>query len=153
MLYDNGSTTQQLSKNEQNARDSQELGALKEAARANSEQRERENIAVAAKTEGEQSLLSRLSAALFQRDQRAVEAPQSAFLGSTQALATQQGQEQAGYEREQNFENLKRFDRMFGDGEGLSEIEINNVEALMNSSKGWSDTEIRDMALNNKVRR
>lgn len=153
MLYDDGSTTQQLNRNEKNAQAAQELNALKEAAKASNEEKRMKQIATEARNFGRNEAVSEVENIIAEAQQ-----PQRSrglfdfFVGnipeSTQNLAAEQGQEQAAYEREQNFKNLERLDRMIGAGTGLSEEELNNINVLMNSSKNWTDSEIMDMALN-----
>lgn len=206
MLYDNGSTTQQLSINEKNAKDSKELSDLKESARMANEAKERENIAVQSRALGEESLMNKIENRLAQnyqiqeqqmRDREAGfnnqpvsnstfaqenRAGVSQNLGQAikskmqsagnslgglfdyftedsrasekdlrmQELADNQLLEQEDYDRNQNFESIKRLDSIFGPDAELSEIEMNNAKVLMESDKNWSDKEIRDMALNNK---
>jgi hypothetical protein len=196
MLYDNGSTTQQVSMNEKNARAAEELIRLKENARLKAEQQKKRQIATAAQDLGRQEVLSEIenkltknfeiqqmadreaiannaplstsqyavdsrnnvSQDLGQAIKRKMQSAGSSISGlfdyftkepvqneRVKSMANSERLEQESNNRNNNFQ---RIDEIFGPNNSLSEIELSNAITLMESDKGWSNDEIRKMALN-----
>lgn len=166
MLYDNGSTTQQLSTNEKNAQSAQELNALKEAAKAANEEKVRKQVALEARDFGRNEVVSEIQSKFAQAQQLQRPEGLSGFfanerLNSVEAnnvdvlRGSNKGFNEAeilsmalNNKRNQNPNGSERLNNLVGN-KRLSEAELNNINILMNSSKNWTDAEILDMALNN----